>query len=187
MDFSTLPGRVSLIHSPAEVEKAVLRLAEDLNATLADTPPDKPVVLLCIMTGSIVFAGKLLPYLVFPLELDYLHASRYGQSTVGGELDWIVRPRQSLQGRTVVLVDDILDEGVTLHHIQEHCRREGASRVLTTVLVNKLRARKMEVHVDFTGLDVPDSYVFGYGMDCSGLWRNAPGIFALHFDHSSEV
>lgn len=187
MDFSTLPGNVSLLHGPADVEQAVDRLAQQINQELRDSTPDKPVLLLCVMTGGIVFAGMLVPRLNFPLEIDYLHATRYGRATVGGVLNWVAKPRQALADRTILLLDDILDEGVTLYHIQDHCRSEGAGRVLTAVLVQKTRERPMPVQADYVGLQVPDLYVFGYGMDCAGLWRNAPGIFALHEKQPVEV
>ncbi|MEW5789943.1 MAG: hypoxanthine-guanine phosphoribosyltransferase [Pseudomonadota bacterium] len=187
MDKSTLPGPVSIIHSPAAVDAAVRDIAARINADLAAMAPAEPPLVICVLTGAIVFTGMLLPHLDFPLELDYLHATRYGSATVGGELRWIARPCNSLKGRVVILVDDILDEGVTLHQIQAHCRAEGASRVLTAVLINKVRPRSLTVPVDYLGLNVPDVYVFGYGMDCSGLWRNAPGVFALHEGISAEV
>lgn len=186
MDKSTLPGPVSILHDPAAVEAAIRQMANRLNADIARLQPAEPAIALCVMTGGIVLTGQLLPLLDFPLELDYVHATRYGDAIVGGQLRWIAKPNRSLQGRVVILLDDILDEGVTLQQIQAYCREQGASRILTAVLVNKLREGKRDVKADYIGLDVPDLYVFGYGMDCSGLWRNAPGIFALH-ESSAEV
>lgn len=179
MEKPDLPRDAALLYAPTAVETAIARVAAELNADIAAMDPHKPPLVLCVLTGGIVFAGMLLPKLNFPLELDYLHATRYGRHTVGGDLRWIAYPRYALEDRLVILVDDILDEGITLHQIQAHCRAELAERVLTAVLIRKNRTRPVDVDVEYVGLDVPDAYVFGYGMDCGGLWRNAPGVFAL--------
>lgn len=135
-------------------------------------------LLVCVMTGGVVPFGKLLPRLSFPLQIDYVHATRYGRQLVGGQLQWLVGPREEPKARTVLLVDDILDEGATLAGIEQRYRAEGAREVYKAVLVVKDRRRTHDVKVDFAGLDVPDRYVFGYGMDYKGYLRNAPGIYA---------
>lgn len=167
------------LHGPEEVESAIRAMADSINGDLARIAPHETVLVLCVLTGAVVFTGHLLPHLHFPLELDCLRVSRYGAETSGGELHWFARPQQSLRGRIVLLLDDILDEGHTLKAIQEYCAREGAARVLTAVLVRKQRIRPVEVPLDYLGLEVPDRFVFGYGMDAGGLGRNAPGIYAL--------
>ncbi len=166
-----------LLHSEQAVEAALDRMAAQITERLADTNP----VLLCVLTGGIIPVGKLTTRLDFPLQLDYLHATRYRGATRGGELHWIAHPSISLRDRVVLVVDDILDEGATLAAIVEHCRAEGASRVLSAVLVDKLHDRKYHnIKADFTGLEVPDRYVFGCGMDYKSYLRNAPGIYAVH-------
>ncbi len=159
----------------AEVEAAIQTMATGIEARLADSNP----LVLCVMTGALIPAGHLLTHLDFPLELDYVHATRYGDRTRGGELEWMVHPSYPLEGRTVLVVDDILDEGLTLAAILETCRESGAREVLSAVLVEKLHDRKNGLEADFVGLQVPDRYVFGYGMDYKGYLRNAPGIYAI--------
>jgi hypoxanthine phosphoribosyltransferase len=166
------------LHSPQAVDEALDRMAAELKAEVGDSNP----LLLCIMTGGIVPAGLLLPRLDFPLQVDYLHASRYRGKTNGGELKWIVRPSSSLRGRVVVLVDDIHDEGLTLAAISHECKSAGASKVFTVVLINKIHDRKNNTSADFVGLEVEDRYVFGCGMDYKGYWRNASGIYAVKED-----
>ena len=119
--------------------------------------------------------------LCFPLQVDYVHATRYGQKINGVSLDWKVRPQTELNGRTVVLLDDILDEGVTLAAIADYCRQQGAERVLMAALIEKLHLRKVSpgMRADFTGIEVGDRFLFGYGLDYKGYWRNAPGIYGL--------
>jgi hypoxanthine phosphoribosyltransferase len=165
-----------LLHSQQAVEAALDRMAAQITAQLADSNP----LLLCVLTGGIIPTGQLTTRLDFPLQLDYLHATRYRGATRGGELNWIAHPSISLRDRVVLVVDDILDEGATLAAIIEHCRGEGASQVYSAVLVNKLHDRKYHnIKADFTGLEVPDRYVFGCGMDYKDYLRNAPGIYAV--------
>ncbi len=161
----------------AAVEAALDKLAESITARLADSTP----LVYAVMNGGLVLAGRILPKLNFPLEVSYLHASRYGHALNGDLLDWRVRPTQDLRGRTVLVLDDILDEGFTLKAILEHLRNEGAAEVLSAVLVHKDHQRKAYpgMRADFTGLDVADRFLFGCGMDYKGYWRNAPGIYAL--------
>lgn len=149
-------------------------MAREITQRLAAANP----LLVCIMTGGVVLFGKLLPRLQFPFEIDYVHATRYGRQLQGGQLHWHVGPSESPAGRVVVLVDDILDEGMTLAGIEARYRAEGASAVLKAALVVKHRPRAVDISADFIGLEVPDRYVFGYGMDYKGYLRNAPGIYA---------
>lgn len=164
-----------LLCSKAQVEAALDKMAIDITAKLADKNP----IVLCIMTGGVIPAGMLLPRLNFPLMTDYIHATRYGHSTEGGELDWIVKPHKPLKDRVVLLIDDIFDEGLTLESIAHDCKEAGANEVYTCVLVEKIRQRSSKMKVDFVGLDVEDRYLFGYGMDYKGYLRNAAGIYAV--------
>lgn len=161
----------------ADVTAAIARMAVDITERLGASNP----VVLTIMNGGIILAGQLLTKLHFPLEVDYLHASRYGQEVSGDNLKWIVRPRMELAGRTVLLLDDILDEGVTLAAVAEYCRQQGCQAVFSAVLVEKLHLRKVVpgLRADFSALEVGDRFLFGYGLDYKGYWRNAPGIYAV--------
>ncbi|MDR3323412.1 MAG: hypoxanthine-guanine phosphoribosyltransferase [Zoogloeaceae bacterium] len=170
-----------LIHSAATVQRAVADVAARIRAELADANP----VLLCVMSGAVPFMGHLLTHLDFPLDFDYLHASRYGEKTHGQErLVWRSGPWISLHGRAVLVVDDILDEGVTLAAIGERVRQMGAARVLTAVFAEKDTGREKPVRADFVGLTVPNRFVFGFGMDICGAWRNLPAIYAKGYPKS---
>ena len=168
-------ARAHCLYTEAEVEAALDRLAQEITAKLAESNP----LLLCVMTGAVVVTGKLATRLAFPLQIDYLHATRYRAATSGGELVWERHPAASLAGRTVLIIDDILDEGITLARIVEYCREQGCKRVLVAVLVNKIHDRKAPIEADFVGLDTEDYYLYGYGMDYKGYLRNAPGIYAV--------
>jgi hypoxanthine phosphoribosyltransferase len=139
----------------------------------------RELVVLCIMNGGLVTTGWLLPRLQMPLRVDYLHATRYRDKTSGGDLDWRVEPVNELAGQDVLIIDDILDEGYTLEAIIAFCHAQGARNVAAAVLVRKQHQRGVLPDVDYIGLEVPDRYVFGAGMDYKGYWRNAPGIYAV--------
>jgi hypoxanthine phosphoribosyltransferase len=163
-----------LLRSVAEVDAAIGTLAARITARLAD---DNPVVL-TVMGGAVVFAGQLLPRLAFPLECDYLHATRYRNTTRGHGIEWLVEPRTSVRDRVVLVLDDILDEGITLAAIKERLLARGARQCLIAVLAEKELGRAKPMQADFVGLHVPDRYVFGCGMDIEGAWRNLPAIYA---------
>jgi hypoxanthine phosphoribosyltransferase len=170
-----LLAQAELIHSEDAVQAALSRVADEIRARLADKNP----LVLCVMAGGVVFCGQLLPKLDFPVDFDYLHATRYGPETQGGKISWRSAPWTPVKGRTVLVVDDILDEGLTLAAVKESLRRMGAESVLTAVFADKLNGKTKPISADFVGLTVPDRFVFGYGMDISGAWRNLPAIYAM--------
>jgi hypoxanthine phosphoribosyltransferase len=163
------------IASEEDVQAVLDRLANEIAHTLTDEFP----LVLAVMGGAVVFAGQLLPKLKFPLEFDYLHVTRYRGKTYGGEIEWKVLPGQSVAGRHVLVLDDILDEGETLAAVRDKLLDMGAARVWSAVLTNKDNGLDKPIRADFVGLDVPNRYVFGCGMDVYGLWRNLPAIYAL--------
>ncbi len=163
------------LYTPEQVSAAYDDLARRITQAVATSNP----LFLCVLTGAIIPVGHLLTRLQFPLELDYLHATRYRGETRGRDLQWLAHPRSNLKDRVVVVVDDILDEGHTLASILEYCRLEGAKEVYSAVLVDKQHDRRAEgMTADFHGLVVEDRYVFGQGMDYKGFHRNVAGIFA---------
>lgn len=163
-------------YTKKQIEAAIDKMAEQITADLGDKNP----LLLCVMTGGLITTGDLLLRLDFPLHYDYIHATRYGEKTRGSTLNWITRPHTPLRDRHVLIVDDILDEGITLKELVAYCKEEKVSSVRTAVLVNKQHQRKHIENADYEGLTVEDRYVFGYGMDYKGYLRNVPGIYAVN-------
>ncbi|MGD8566906.1 MAG: hypoxanthine-guanine phosphoribosyltransferase [Gammaproteobacteria bacterium] len=159
-----------------QINQAIDQMAKQITEQLGDLNP----VLLCVMNGGLIITGDLLLRLEFPLHYDYIHATRYAGKTRGSELNWVSKPHLPIAERHVLIVDDILDEGITLKELVKYCKQEGVSSVRTAVLVNKLHDRKTLEHADFIGLTVEDRYVFGYGMDYKGYLRNVPGIYAVN-------
>lgn len=171
--YAAVASRAQCLATAEELEAALDRMAEALSARLAGQDP----LVLCVMTGAVILAGRLLPRLDFPLRLDYIHASRYQGATRGGALVWHHRPTQAIRGEHVLVLDDILDEGITLDLVMRACREDGAASLTSAVLVEKRRAHACEA--DVVGLRVPDRYLFGYGLDYKHYFRNAPGLYAV--------
>ena len=183
-DLKQVLATADLLHDQVGVEAAIARMAGEIRADYPDADDiDGRPLFLTIMHGGFPFAARLameLGLLGLDLALDYLHASRYRGSTSGRELRWMHEPATPLQGRRVLLVDDILDEGHTLAGIIEWCRAQGAAEVRVAVLTVKEHDRCVEgVCADYVGLRVPDRYVFGYGMDYHEQGRNLPAIYAM--------
>lgn len=163
------------LYSMDQVDAACDRMAAQINQDFSG----RELVVLCIMNGGLVTTGLLLPRLNMPLLVDYLHATRYRDGTIGADLHWRVEPSNELRQRHVLVVDDILDEGYTLDSIIAFCRTQGAASVSAAVLVQKEHDRGVRPPVAYVGMQVPDRYVFGAGMDYKGYWRNAAGIYAV--------
>lgn len=180
-DIREVFAKASCLYSKTEVDTALDRMATEISYRLSHSNP----IFLCVVVGGIVALGNLLPRLDFPLEVDYIHATRYRNTTVGQEIEWKAEPNVSLKDRTIVIVDDILDGGITLQAIVDHCAEAGAKEIFTSVLVDKQNARLEGGYAkaDFTGLKVDNHYVFGYGMDYKGYLRNAPGVYVVAPEH----
>ncbi|MFA7270657.1 MAG: hypoxanthine-guanine phosphoribosyltransferase [Sterolibacterium sp.] len=168
-------SEAEMICSAEEITRTVERLAGEITARLENTHP----LVLTVMSGAVVFAGQLLPRLKFPLECDYLHVTRYNNLTSGGELTWLMAPRAAVAGRTLLVLDDILDEGITLAAIKARLLAQGAAACYTAVLSEKETGHRKPIAADFTGVKLPNRYVFGCGMDVKGAWRNLPAVYAL--------
>lgn len=168
-------GDAELLFTGEQVTAAVHRVAREINEILADEHP----LVLSVMGGAVVFTGQLLPLLDFPLDFDYVHVSRYGNAKQGGEMHWKVAPRENVRGKVVLVVDDILDEGETIAAIKQRVMELGAIRFYSAVFADKDNGRDKPVRADFIGMTVPDRFVFGYGMDIHGAWRNLPAIYAV--------
>jgi hypoxanthine phosphoribosyltransferase len=174
-EIAEVRTRAQCLYTPAQVDAAFDGLARELAGALAGADP----VLVAVLLGGMYPAVQLARRLDFPYQLDYAHATRYQGGLAGGALEWRARPRAPLAGRSVLVVDDILDEGHTLAEVMAECGRQGAARVLSAVLVRKRHARPTVGRADFHGLEVGDRYVFGCGMDYKGYFRGLPAIYGV--------
>ena len=175
--FEYLPKNADCLYSLEDVYHALDHMAESITKKLKDKNP----LVLCVMRGALITAGHLIMRLHFPLQIDYLHATRYRGATRGGDLHWLVEPRIALEDRTILIVDDIMDGGLTLAAILDYCRQAKAKEIYSAVLVSKMRSREPGVSFepDFVGVRTEDGYLFGFGLDYDEYLRNAPGIYAI--------
>ena len=178
----SLPDDARCLYSAAEVDAAVDRVAVRMAVRLWDAHP----LLVCMMTGGLPFAADLLRRFYFDLELDYIHATRYRDAD-GGPLRFVRQLERPLAGRTVLLVDDVVDHGVTLAAARAAIAAKGAAEVLTAALVRKTVPNAC-AEPDYRALDAPDAFLVGRGMDCGGAFRQLSGIYALppHWQPSTE-
>lgn len=169
--------RSECLYSPAELDSVLDMMAGEITAQLKDKNP----LILCVMTGALIFTGHLVTRLQFPLSMDYIHVTRYRGSIRGGDLHWLVEPRQSLEGRTILILDDIIDGGLTLAAIDDYCKQAGAKEIYTAVMVSKKREREpgVDFEPNFVGVTAEDKYLFGFGLDYEEYLRNIPGIYAV--------
>jgi hypoxanthine phosphoribosyltransferase len=166
----------ALVFSEAEVGQAYRTLAAGLQPLV--TAGD--CVLIGVLMGGMIPAAQLAGMLSGDFLLDCCQVSRYRGGVNGGEPEWVLAPKASLEGKTVLLVDDIYDEGVTLDYVVSALLQRGAAQVISAVLVRKRHDRaKGRIRPDFVGLEVDDRYVFGCGMDYQHRWRHLPAIYAL--------
>ncbi len=175
-ELDSVRQNAECLADPITINQACDRMAAEITEKLSRTNP----VLLGVMTGGLTPLAMLLQRLDFPLQTDYAHLTRYGMRVSGGELRWIRKPPESVRDRTVLVVDDLLDHGITLQAVQEVCYELGAAEVMTAVLVTKqIDDRAGLKSTSFSALTLPDRYLFGCGMDYKSYLRNTPGIFAV--------
>lgn len=173
----SLLEKAKCLYNFDQVNQALDRMANEITSKLKDKNP----IMLCVMTGALIPAGHLLTRLPFMLEIDYIHVTRYRGAVRGGDLHWLVEPRQKLQDRTVLIIDDIMDGGLTLAAIIDYCKQLKAKEVYSAVMVSKKRKREPGVSFepDFVGLTTEDKFLFGFGLDYEEQLRNMPGIYAV--------
>ncbi len=171
-----LPDDAQLVFSNSEITSAINTLANKLNSQLKNETP----VVLCVMQGGLIFSGQLIPKLNCMLEIDYIHATRYNNETEGGTLQWRAYPVADLSNRTILILDDILDEGITLQSIIQYCETQGAKKILSAVLLRKNHDHCVAKNItDNYALTVDDDYVFGFGMDYRGQYRQLDTIYKI--------
>ncbi len=158
----------------ASVQQAIAAVAAAINRDWTGGS----LRVLPLLNGALPFAGQLLPLLDMPLRVAALQVGRYGGAERGAELQWHM-PLPAVAGEQVLLLDDVLDEGLTLAGVRAAVMAAGARECRVAVLAEKNPARPKPLRADYVGLALPDRFVFGMGMDAWGWWRNLPSIHAV--------
>jgi hypoxanthine phosphoribosyltransferase len=173
-----LPAGARRIFSAEEIATAIRRMAREISDDLRESNP----IVMPIMMGGAFTAYRLCEEFRFAYEMDTVRVARYWPHSAG-EPHWYARPCLELAGRHVLLVDDVLDRGITLHAVEHELRRMQTSGVSTAVLVRKsVDAKINRPAVDYVGVDAPDHFLFGCGMDFDGRWRGLPALYAVETD-----
>ena len=177
VELEAMQSKAKCLHDMQEINAALDRMATEITQVLKETQP----IVMTVLNGSIIPVGHLVTRLDFPLQLDYLHVTRYQGKMHASQLHWLAEPRSSLKDRVILIVEDVLDAGTTLAEIIKYCEAEGAAKIYTAVVVDKKhpRAEGGLVKADFTGLLVEDLFLIGFGLDYEGYFRNLPGIYAV--------
>ncbi len=174
--IQALIRKSSVMYTEIEIKTVIQNIADQVNQTIKTDD----LYVLCVMNGALIFAGQLLPRLEKNIQYSYIHATRYAASLTGGPIHWLVKPSKDIEGETVLILDDILDEGITLREIVATCEAMKAKAIYTAVLFDKEIVKEKSYMPNFIGLKVPNRFVFGYGLDCKGLGRNLPHLYALN-------
>src|SRR5882672_9233909 len=172
------PGGGKPMISSTRIARRVRQLGRQISETYADI--ETPLVIVVILKGATVFAADLLRSLSIPAELEFVRASSYPTGTSSnGRLKLAHMVEGPLVGRHVLLVEDIIDSGVTVNAVTKRIRKLGAASVRLAALLDRPARRQVEVKIDFTGFVIPDRFVIGYGLDYAGLYRELPHIYSL--------
>lgn len=175
-------AKATLLYSHEDLKAALDKMAHQMQQILENENP----IFLTVMNGGLFLASELCLRLQFPLQMDYIHATRYHGEVTGASIHWKREPSLLLEGRVVVIIDDILDGGITLKAISDYCHGRGASKVYTAVFMDKVNARLPEgsPHADFTGIEEKqNAYVYGFGLDYHDYLRNIPAIYSVAPEH----
>lgn len=164
-----------ILYTAEELHKKITSIASAITNEINHEIP----IFLTVMNGGLFFAAKLMEQIKKPFIADYIHASRYGDATFGsGHISWYRQPKaEDIQGRTVYIVDDILDEGHTLAEIKRVLIHLGAKEVKIAVLIDKDIGKDKPIAADYFGYHSPNKFLFGFGMDIYGLYRQFSDIY----------
>jgi hypoxanthine phosphoribosyltransferase len=163
----------------ASIRRRVAELAADIDRHYGDV--ERPVVLLCVLKGSLIFTSDLARALTVPVEIDSVAVRSYSTGTIStGRVELVREPSASLTGRDVLIVEDIVDTGNTIAYLQAYLAAVGAQSVRVVALLNKTARREHPLVVDWHGFDIPDRFVVGYGLDYAERYRNLTDVRALH-------
>lgn len=182
--FVKILANAELLLAKEQIEQIFDRLSVQIKKEYEQKTP----LILAVMKGGYFTASELIKRLNFPLELDYLEATRYGKNTSGASLRWLHQPETQIESRDVILVDDVFDQGITLAEISTHLLNSGVKSLKSLVLIEKqLEDRNIDFYPDYVGAKLPNKFLFGCGMDIGGFWRNLPEIYATNADDIAKL
>ncbi len=158
-----------------QIDKALEKMAEKMNAELADKDP----LMICILNGSFMFAADIMKKLNFPCEISFVKLSSYEGTSTTGKVKEIIGLTEDIEGRTIVILEDIIDTGVTMEKIKKQLIGYAPADLKIASMLYKPDACKVDINIDYIGIDIPDKFIVGYGLDYDGYGRNLPNIYTI--------
>lgn len=173
--------RIETLISRAEVEKRIKELAKKIEKEYEK----KDLICIGLLKGSVVFLSDLIKEINLPLQIDFMNVSSYGnETTTSGNVKVLKDTDIDVSGKDVLIIEDIIDTGITLEYVQAMFKAKGVSSVKVCALLSKPERRRVEVFVDYIGFEIPDKFVVGYGLDYAQKYRNLPYIGAVIFEEN---
>ena len=165
--------KIRLLYSEEQIDVRI----REMGAAVSEELHGEPVRIVCVLKGASFFACELAKRITVPVTMDFMYVSSYGSSTrSSGEILIVKDLESSVAGENVLIAEDIIDSGHTLHFLTAEMKRRGAARVMVCTLLSKPERREVEVPVDQVGFVIPDVFVVGYGLDYAQKYRNLPYI-----------
>jgi hypoxanthine phosphoribosyltransferase len=169
-------GKPEVLYSSTEIAATVDRLVAEIRRDYLGKEP----LLLGILKGSFMFMADLVRKLDFPLEVEFVRLSSYGRGTESsGKINIVQGLRSAVKGRDVLVVEDIIDTGLTVAYLMEYLRKKRPASLKLCALLDKPSRRRIPVSIDYIGITVPDKFLVGYGLDCDEKYRNLPDVCVL--------
>jgi hypoxanthine phosphoribosyltransferase len=166
---------VTLITKP-QIDKRVAEMGRQISADLAGTNP----IALCVLKGAVFFCSDLMRQMSFDIALDFIQVSSYGNERYSSGVVTILKePQLDMRGRAVLIVEDIIDSGLSMREVFRYIESRGASMVRTVTFLDKPAARKVDFRADYVGFSIDPQFVIGYGLDYAEKYRNIPEIQVL--------
>ena len=176
MDRVTVNGKSFRMSIPeADILREVDRVAAELNRDMADANP----IFLCVLNGAFMFAADLMKRVTMPCEISFVKLSSYAGTQSTGDVRQLIGLSDSLRGRNVVIVEDIVDSGLTMLRLLDLVREHEPRDVRICSLLVKPDKLKVDLHVDYVAMEIPNDFIVGYGLDYVGMGRNLPSIYTL--------
>jgi len=159
----------------SDIKEAIWKIADKINADLKDKNP----VMVCILNGSFMFSADLLKLIKFPCQISFVKLASYEGTGSSGKVKELIGFNEELSGRTVLLLEDIVDSGLTLKNCIKQVQKAGAKEVIVATLLFKPNALKEDINLDYIGIEIPNDFIVGYGLDYNGYGRNLPDIYKI--------
>lgn len=170
-----LDREFSLSIPASDIKRAIWQIAEKINRDLKDKNP----LMVCILNGSFMFSADLMKLIEFPCQISFVKLASYEGMGSTGQVKELIGFNEDLKGRTIVLLEDIVDSGITVENSVNQLKKLGVKEIFVVTMLFKPDALKRDVKLDYIGMEIPNDFIVGYGLDYNGYGRNLPDIYSV--------